>query len=113
MAGRTGSALDLPELASIAERIRLQIRMTTSAIVALSPNLSKARKKILPVGPSEWLASEFDWTERTSKNDINAARECGDRPEAVSDLSPPTIYQRSAPSTAESVSSELVDRETG
>jgi hypothetical protein len=67
-------------------------------------------KKILPRHFTEWLASEFEMTERTAENYMNAAKLAESRPEIILALKPTALYMLAAPSVPETAREAVFQR---
>jgi DUF3102 family protein len=97
-----------------ADRIRARQRQESAAVIAIGKDL-KAIKDRLDRGQfGRWLRAEFDWTERTARRYMQAAKVFDGQTDAVSVLSPTTLYLLSAKSTPETrVAKVIADLEAG
>ena len=98
------------KLAEIADRIA---KRGGQFVIDTGNDLLEA-KKLLPHGRfQDWLKDEFDWSERTANNMMNAAK-LADESAIISLLRPTAIYALSAPGTPKGTQAEIIaDLEAG
>jgi len=98
------------DLKAVAERIRLRLKKTAEDIIEIGKDLLMVKERLEYGQFTLWLRSEFDVTERSARNFMNAAKVFQDRTETVSVLSPKALYELASPSTLETVRKEVLDR---
>jgi hypothetical protein len=102
------------ELAVIADRIRGRIRRTTADIIATGNDLLTVKAKLEHGEFITWIDREFQMTDRTARNYMQAAEWALGKSETVSVLPPATVYKLSSPSTPETIKAEVIaDLEAG
>lgn len=95
------------EVKTAANSIRQLGKAMQTSIVAIGKRLIEV-KDMLPYGQfGEWIAAEFDMSDRTARNFMNVAREYGNRTEIISVLSDTVLYLLAAPSTPEEARTEI------
>jgi hypothetical protein len=98
----------IDELAVIVDRIRARIRRTTTDIIATGNDLLTVKAKLEHGEFLTWIDREFQMTDRTARNFMQAAKWAADKSEMVSVLPPATIYKLASPSTPETIKAEVV-----
>src|SRR5689334_10033604 len=82
----------LADLAPIAERIRANMRKTTTAILEIGRDLLQAREIVDHGAFREWVETSTGLTIRTAQNYMSAAAFAAGKSELVSLLPPSTVY---------------------
>ena len=77
-------------------------------IIGIGADLIDVKSRLGHGRFSSWLATEFDWDERTARRFMSVAEAFRDKSAIVSDLLPTTLYALAAPSTPETVRQEVV-----
>src|ERR1051325_11356239 len=91
-----------------AERIRDVLKHTTAGIIEIGERL-QAIKNCLRHGQfSQWIAIEFEMSDRTARSYMSVAAFAAGKTETVSVLQPTTVYALAAPSTPDAIKSEVL-----
>ncbi len=92
-----------------AERIKLRLKRTVEDIIEIGRELT-AVKDQLPHGQFlPWVAAEFEMSQWTANQFMNAADRFGDKLEIITNLKPTILYSLAAPSTPESVVTQAIE----
>lgn len=95
------------EVKQAAHSIRAYGRAMQGSMINIGKRLIEI-KGMLPHGQfSEWIAAEFDMSDRMARNFMNVAREYGSKTEIISVLSDTVLYMLAAPSTPEEARREV------
>jgi hypothetical protein len=93
-----------------AERIRNRAQQQIMAIMDTGRDLLTVKEQLKHGQFSTWLKAEFNMTDRTAQNYMQAATEFGTKTEIISDLPLTALYRLAAPSTPASVKEAVIDR---
>jgi hypothetical protein len=92
-----------------ADNIHAKVQRTKTAIIEIGKQLIKVKYDLLNHGQfGEWLKAEFDWDVRTARNYMSVAESFGDKTEIISVLKQATLYALAAPSTPETIRSDVI-----
>jgi hypothetical protein len=91
------------EARAAADRIRKRHASQIRAIIETGKDLLRVKDSLEHGQFGRWLRAEFQMTERTAQNYMNAAAMFGEKSETISHLPPTMVYAVAAPSTPEPV----------
>ena len=95
------------ELQAVASRIKERDRAARAGIIETGNDLIKIKANI-PGYFDKWLKLEFDLSQATAWNYINAAQQFGSAPKVVEVLPPGTVYKLAAKATPAEVRDAIV-----
>ena len=98
----------LADLAEIADRIRARIKRSTADVIATGSDLLLAQQRIGAGDLLAWVESELGMTRRWAQLQMVVAKTFGEVGEVISSVPPTTIYKLAAPSTPDSIKSEVI-----
>jgi hypothetical protein len=100
-----------PDIAKAAQtaaaRIKAKCRAGQEIIFEIGQELLTIKDKLQHGAFGKWIAAEFDWTDRTAQNYMNAAR-LHKESETVSALPPKVIYALAAPSVPPEIKNRVL-----
>jgi hypothetical protein len=104
------SAEDANALRCAAERINIRGQRLIEDIVEIGRELIEAKARVGHGNFLSWIDASFGMSDDTARNFMNVAEVYGDRIRTVRDLPLGAVYTLAAPSTPESVRSEVAER---
>ena len=90
--------------------IRLLMRRTAQGIIEVGQKLIEVKQRLGHGHFLDWLAAEFEWTERTARRFMTVAEKFGTKSDILSsvDVAPTALYLLAAPSTPETAREEAL-----
>ncbi len=96
------------ELTEIADRIRGRARRAIMDIILTGQDLARVKATLGHGKFGGWVDHEFNMTDRTVRNYMNAAAWAEGKTEMISDLPPATLFLLAAKSTPDEIQAEVV-----
>ena len=92
--------------------IKVLMKRTAQDIIEVGQKLIQVKERLGHGNFGTWLATEFNWDERTARRFMNVAESFSDKSDIMSEVyfAPTALYELSSPSTPEAARSEALTR---
>ncbi len=102
---------DAMALSAIKERIKIRLKRTAEDIIEIGLDLIEAKRIAGHGGFENWLKAEFEMSLSSATKLMQVGSTFGDSKSVIiTDLKPTALYMLAAPSTPESVRTEVIER---